>query len=109
MPISALPGQHATPSPISAMPATRATVTATPRDVLAQQESRDERWNRQQRDAGRGFARRSKQERPSHRVDPALQRITRPGEGLVQHLPLYRRQLFVAEVEGHLVDLPGAN
>lgn len=52
MPIGGGPGQHAIPSPMRAMPATRATGMATP----LKQQLNDERWRDHERKAGHGLS-----------------------------------------------------
>ena len=54
------------------MPATRATATARPWQVLAEQQSPNERRNDQQRHAGRGFAHCGENKHPVHRYRPRL-------------------------------------
>ena len=66
MPISGVPGQQATPNPIRAMPATRATGMAMPVKFLTQQQSPDERRNDQQRQSRPGFPDSGENQRTFH-------------------------------------------
>ena len=68
MPMSGGPGQQAIPSPMRAMPATRATGTATPRQFLTEQQPPNERRNNHQRQSGRGLADRGERQHLLHRI-----------------------------------------